>query len=177
VAEGRSDSPRCNGSRYSGTAILKLASSFSRGPFPSSWEELFGNGPEQSRARRCLARRSGPLAARTVPRESSSRGKDRSKVVGLQSDSSIQDIAARYTKRSFGVLAMLSESGFHFSLAEPQHMLQDHSLSAHRSAGCASEMPSRQRLVTLHIRKYRHSTGSFPILETSCGHPPRCVSF
>ena len=37
--------------------------------FPSQLRRLFENGPERSRARRCWARRSEPLTARTVPRE------------------------------------------------------------------------------------------------------------
>ena len=42
--------------------------------FPSSKERgVFENGPERSRARRSLARRSEPLTARTVLRESGMR--------------------------------------------------------------------------------------------------------
>ena len=50
--------------------------------FPSCQEGLVWNDPERSRARLYLARRSGPLTARSVPRQFSQEGKDRGKIAG-----------------------------------------------------------------------------------------------
>ncbi len=66
---------RCNPPRYSpATFSHSVRKGIHNPPFPSSQDAL-RNGPEQSRARPYLARRSEPLTARTVLRGSQRRGK------------------------------------------------------------------------------------------------------
>ncbi len=67
--------PSCNGPRYSPPPLPNSSPVIPVEVFPLIPGSVVGNGTEPSRARSLLARRSGHLTARTVPRQSGKRGK------------------------------------------------------------------------------------------------------